>query len=171
LNVIQFKVPQFLERESNIAWGLSFKNLVVAVVLGFSLFGFFYVFQSLKILWAWFILLVIVAGAFVVFNFVKIEGQSAFEVFTNAAIFIFSRRLYMWQRKEGVSPIRLAQRPQAKKKPKEAALKIAPKSRLGLLGSKINISSIIDREEFWEDVTSDEEEEGAVGPEEQMKGA
>ncbi|MCX6790708.1 MAG: hypothetical protein NTV62_00750 [Candidatus Gribaldobacteria bacterium] len=81
----------------------------------------------------------------------KIEGRGAFDLFTNAAGFLFSSRLYMWQRKTGLAQIRLA-KPKKERKPKEAALKFAPKSRLGLLGSKIDISSIIDREDFFEDL-------------------
>ena len=128
-------------------------------VLGFLLFGLFYVFKSAGILWLWFVVAIIVAGVFVVFNFVKIGGQSAFDIFSNAIGFVFTARLYMWQRKEGIAPMELKRIAKPKGKIKEALLKMAPKSRLGMLGSKIDISNVIDREQFWEELTEEAPEE------------
>jgi len=156
---LQFKVPKFLERESTIAWGLSFKNLAVMGVLFFVLFGLFYFFKSINLLWLWFLIAILTAVVFVVFNFVRIEGQSAFDLFNSAVAFVFKARLYMWERKEGLAPVRLGKAPEKKEKQKEATLKIAPKSRLGILGSKIDVSSIVNREDLLEELRDDDVKE------------
>lgn len=125
-------------------------------ILGFALFGLFYALKGAGLLWLWFFIAIGVTGVFVVFNFVKIGGISAFDVFSNAVTFVFTNRLFMWQRKEGVAPVQLKKIAKPKKA-KEAALRVAPKSRLGMLGSKIDINTVIDREQFWEELTDEDQ--------------
>jgi hypothetical protein len=65
----------------------------------------------------------------------------------------------MWERKEVLAPVRLGKAPEKKEKQKEATLKIAPKSRLGILGSKIDVSSIVNREDLLEELRDDDVKE------------
>lgn len=136
---MQFRVPKYLERESTIAFGLTFKSLAVLAGLGLVLFFLYYVIPKI----VFFFMVFLTAGLFVVFSFLKIEGQKVFELLTTSFSFIVSHRTYLWQKKEGLTPIKIVKKRQkGEEKEKEAPLRLAPKSKLGEIRSKIDVGSI-----------------------------
>lgn len=134
---MQFRVPKYLEREATIAFGLTFKNLAILGGGALVLFVLYYVIPS-KIVFV--IVFVLFAGLFALFAFVKIKSQSVFEVLSHAFGFLFSTRTYLWHKKEGIQPIKLIKkRERGDKEKQKATLRIAPRSRLHELGSKIDV--------------------------------
>ncbi len=130
---MQFRVPKFLEREATIAFGLTFKKL--AVVGGAALFLFLLYYVLPTALFA--IMAVLVAGTLFLFIFIKIKGQSLFSVITKAFGFFLAPRIYFWQKKTGSSPIKVVKK--KVKKEEGSILRLAPKSRLHEIGSKIDL--------------------------------
>jgi len=131
---MQFKVPKYLERESTIAFGLTFKALAVMGGLALLLFLLYYIIKS-KVLFGFIVLVVV--GGFFTFNFIKVRGQSLMEIFTNSFSFIFSPRTYLWQKKPGLKRIKVIKKKRGEKE--KASLRIAPRSQLSEIKSKIDI--------------------------------
>ena len=131
---MQFRVPKYLERESTIAFGLTFKNLAVLGGAGLLLFLLFYVVPRIVFIF----LFLIIGGGLFVFNFVKIRGQSLFETMSHASGFVFSKRVFIWQKKPGIHPIKVIKKKKQEDK-KRAPLRVAPKSQLGDIRSKIDL--------------------------------
>jgi len=104
--------------------------------LGLGLFFLYYVLPKFI-----FPPLAILSGlVFIVFQFVKIQGQSLFELIAHSLSFFVSPRVYFWQKKEGLMALKAVK----KKKEKDGAeretpLRFAPRSRIGKLKSKIDI--------------------------------
>ena len=132
---MQFKIPKYLERESTIAFGLTFKNLAILGGVGLLLFLLYYVIRN-KVLF--FLIAIVIAGVFFLFTFVKIRSQSVMEILSNSLSFFFSPRTYMWQKKVGFAPIKVL-KTRKKEDIKTAPLIVAPKSRLGDLRNKIDL--------------------------------
>ncbi len=130
---MQFRVPKFLEREATIAFGLTFKKL--AVVGGVALFLFLLYYVLPTALFA--IVAILTVGTLFLFIFIKIRGQSLLSVVTKSFSFFFAPRIYFWQKKTGASPIKVVK----KEKEKEVGpvLRLAPKSRLHDIRSKIDL--------------------------------
>lgn len=159
---MEFRVPKFLERESTIAWGLTFKDMAVAGILGlmlFTIYSLFFAKSANKS--GFFFLLFITAGGFATFNFVKIRSQSIQEILFNAVTFLLSNKIYIWQKKEGWTPIKLVEKKQELRRKKESELlKISPKSRLARIHSKIDFTEAIPEEEMFEDSSRGPESDG-----------
>ena len=133
---MQFTVPKFLERESTIAFGLTFKKLAVMGALGFIIFILWYVLpKPLTVMIAIVLTLVFIAGAFV-----KINGNTLPDLAGYLFRFLLSSRLYTWSKKEEAAPIRFVKRAQPKPEAPQA-LKIAPESRLRSMSSRIEIGT------------------------------
>ncbi len=133
---MQFTVPKFLEREAIIAFGLTFKSLAILAGLGFILFVLYYVLPKVV-----FVLVAIVfGGAFLAATFVKVGGQSLPQILFHSFGFLFSNRTYVWGRSRTSSPIRFVKKTVKKAEKREAPLKLAPKSQLSALSSKIAFS-------------------------------
>ncbi len=132
---MQFKVPKYLERESTIAFGLTFKSLAILGGVGLVLFLLYYIIRNKVI----FILVAaVVGGIFFLFTFVKVRGQGVTEIFSNSLSFFFSPRAYIWEKKIGFVSIKVLKK-KVKEEKKAAPLVVAPKSRLGALRSKIDL--------------------------------
>lgn len=133
---MQFRVPKFLERETVIAFGLTFKRLTVLGALGLVLFFLYYVLPRVI-----FAVIALLAGlVFITFTFIRVEGQPLYALVMKSFGFLFSPRTYIWHKKEGMAPIKVRdEKKEKKKEKKEAPLKVAPKSRLGSLRSKIDL--------------------------------
>lgn len=130
---MQFKVPKFLEREPLIIGPLIFKQFlyfgIAALILVYIHFiAPFYVFL---------ICLVVLMGLAFSLAFVKIEGVPLPEVIAQSFGFLFSSKMYLWQRKETLKPIKIVSRKKETKEKKETLLRISPKSSLKELHSKI----------------------------------
>ena len=138
--ILQFRVPKYLEREATIAFGLTFKNLIILGGGALVLFVLYYLVPS-KVVFA--VIFVLFAGLFAFFSFVKIKGQSVFEVFSHAFGFLFAPRTYLWRKKEGIYPIKVIKKKEESDKQKhKTVLKIAPRSRLHEISSKIDVGKI-----------------------------
>ena len=131
---MQFRVPKYLERESTIAFGLTFKKLAILGGIALALFLFYYIVP--KIIFAFLVL--IFGGAFFLFNFIKIRGESAFSIVSHSFGFLFSKRTFFWQKKYGVQPIKVVKKKKEEDK-KQTLLKISPRSRLSDIRSKIDL--------------------------------
>ena len=130
---MQFKVPKFLEREPLIVGPLSFKQFlyfgVAALILVYIHFvAPFYIFL---------IFLIILTGLAFSLAFVKIEGVPLPTIILQSFGFIFSSKMYLWQRKESLKLIKIVSRKKERKEKKEIPLKISPESSLKELHSKI----------------------------------
>ncbi len=130
---MQFRVPKFLEREATIAFGLTFKKL--AVVGAAALFLFFLYYLLPKVIF--FAVAVLATGIVFAFMFLKVKGQSLFSVLSRSLSFFFSARTYFWQKKQGVGPMKFVKKREEKKE--SSILKLAPRSRLHEIKSKIDL--------------------------------
>lgn len=136
---MQFRVPKYLEREATIAFGMTFKHLAVAGGIGVLLFFLYYILPKI----AFIFIAILFAGAFFIFNFVKVQGESLFEVFSHFSSFLFSSRFYFWEKKQGIQHIRVIKEKKKKSTVDDkAALKIAPRSQLHDLRSKIDVGEL-----------------------------
>ena len=128
---MQFKIPQFLEREPLIVGPLAFKQSIyfgIAILISFGLYSIapfiiFLIFSTLLISFAFCL------------SFIKIEGIPLPEVIMQSFGFVFSPKIYLWKKKENLRFIRLEK---TKEKQEEVkSLKVGPKSILKELHSKI----------------------------------
>ena len=131
---MQFTVPKFLERESVIAFGLTFKNLALLAGLGFILFVLYYVLPKVVFV----LLAIIFGGSFLAATFIKIGGQSLPQLLFHSFGFLASSRTMIWNKNQSSSPVQLVSKPRIKQIRKESPLKLAPKSQLSALGSKLD---------------------------------
>jgi len=69
-----------LEREANIAFGLSFKKLAVAGGLGVFVFVLKYMLPQ----FLWIVIIILTGGGFLVLTFVKVGGHSVYELIVNS---------------------------------------------------------------------------------------
>jgi len=128
---MQFKIPQFLERQPLIVGPLAFKQTLyfgIAILISFYLHSVapFFVFLISST--------ILMSFAFCL-AFIKVEGIPLPEVIMQSFGFAFSPKIYLWKKKENLRPIKLKS---TKEKQEEAkSLKVSPKSILKELHSKI----------------------------------
>ncbi|MFH0739596.1 MAG: hypothetical protein V2B12_00605 [bacterium] len=134
---MQFTVPKFLERESVIAFGLTFKNLAIMAGLGFILFVLYYVLPKVVFV----LLAIIFGGSFLAATFIKVGGQTLPQIIFHSFGFLLGGRVYVWNKTRATSPVSLVQKKVKKVEKKEAPLKMAPQSRLSSLGARLDFSS------------------------------
>ncbi len=128
---MQFKIPQFLERQPLIIGPLAFKQSLyfgIAILISFYLYSVapFFIFLIFSI--------PLISFAFCL-AFIKIEGIPLPEVIIQSFGFISSPKIYLWEKKENLRPIKF--RAQKQEEKKEESLKVAPESILEKLHSKI----------------------------------
>ncbi len=133
---MQFTVPKFLERESVIAFGLTFKNLAIMAGLGFILFVLYYVLPKIVFV----LLAIILGGGFLAATFIKVGGQSLPQILYHSFGFLLGGRIYVWNKTRASSPVSLVQKKVKKVEKKEAPIKMAPQSRLASLGSRLDFT-------------------------------
>ncbi|MDD5433752.1 MAG: hypothetical protein PHE77_03840 [Candidatus Pacebacteria bacterium] len=131
---MQFTVPKFLERESVVAFGLTFKNLAIMAGLGFVLFILYYVLPKVVFV----LLAIIVGGAFLASTFIKVGGQTLPQLIGHGFGFLTSSRTYVWDKNQTQAPVKLVKKEVKKIETKGSVLKLAPKSHLSALGAKID---------------------------------
>ena len=134
---MQFTVPKFLERESKIAFGLTFKKLAVMGGLALIVFILWYTLPKPLVVAVG----IVLAGCFAAGAFVKIDGHSLPDLAGYLIKFLISSRVYTWSRKEGAAPIRFVKRKQVAPEEERQVLKIAPESRLRSISSRIEIGN------------------------------
>lgn len=130
-------MPKFLERESVIAFGLTFKNLAIMAGLGFILFVLYYILPKVVFV----LLAIILGGSFLAATFIKVGGQTLPQIIYHSFGFLLGGRIYVWNKARASSPVSLVQKKVKKIEKKEAPLKMAPQSRLSSLGSRLDFSS------------------------------
>jgi len=134
---MQFRVPKFLEREANIAFGLSFKKLAVAGGLGVFVFVLKYMLPQ----FLWIIVIILTASGFAALTFIKVGGHSVYELIVSSFYYFSTARTYVWKQKQGTSPMKMVKTEVKEEKKEKPPLKIAPKSRLGGLRNKVDLGS------------------------------
>jgi hypothetical protein len=133
---MQFRVPKFLEREATIAFGLTFKKLAVVGAVGLVLFILYYTLPNKLI---FFVIALFFGGGVFLFLFVKIKGQSLFTIISRAFGYFLKPKVFFWQKRQGVSrPVKMVQKKEEKK---ENVLRLAPRSRLHEISSKIDLGN------------------------------
>ena len=127
---MQFRVPQFLERQPLIIGPLAFKQ---SLYFGVAILILVYI-HSVAPFPIFLICSVVLIGAAFGLAFVKIEGIPLPEVITQSFGFVFSPKTYLWEKKENLRPVKF--RAQKQKEEKQEPLRIAPKSILKKFHSK-----------------------------------
>ena len=128
---MQFKIPQFLERQPLVVGPLAFKQ---ALYFGVAILISFYLHSATHFLVFLMLSIPLIGFAFCL-SFVKIEGIPLPEIIMQSFGFAFSPKIYLWKKKENLRVIKLKS---TKEKQEEAkSLKVSPKSILRKLHSKI----------------------------------
>ncbi len=130
----QYKVPKYLGGGVKIFGPFTFKQFFSMAMLGGGLILLYYIIPH----WLFFILIVFLLGGFVSLFFIKIDRVPIVQVVGHLFTYLFSTKLYIWKKKEIISPIKIIKKPE-EKGDKKIALKIAPKSQIKRLMSKIEI--------------------------------
>ena len=128
---MQFKIPQFLERQPLIVGPLAFKQ---SLYFGVAILILVYV-HSVASFPVFLICSVVLISMAFGLAFAKIEGVPLPEVITQSFGFIFSSKKYLWEKKENLRPVKF--RAQKQKEEKQELLRVTPKSILKELHSKI----------------------------------
>jgi hypothetical protein len=135
---MRFQVPQFIEREARIVSSLTFKQFVLLVVAG-GLVVLLYI-VLIKISLMLFVLastlIVVLAAAL---GFLDVNGKSLPSLLGNFLGFFVGPKLYVWRKKQLPPKIvwKKVAPAQANAEVQESNLKIAEKSRLKRILSKI----------------------------------
>lgn len=140
---MQFKVPQFIEREAKIIGPLTFKQFLFIGGGGVLIFILYSTLASINFTLFLMITMVIGLMAFS-FALLKVEGHPMLSVFAGLINFLSSPRIYLWERKKGASlPPKIKPTTSQKTIPEEkkpaSDIKIFKQSKLKDLSSQIEI--------------------------------
>ncbi len=137
---MNFKVPQFIERETRIIGPLTFRQFGFVGTGGF-LFFILYSFSAHINSTLFILLSLMIAGIFGSFAFLKIEGHPLPVLFNSFISFSSTPRTYLWERKDFTSKI--SQKTELKKEEEKVDhsldIKLFKQSRLKDLSSRIEI--------------------------------
>jgi len=128
---MQFKIPQFLERQPLIIGPLAFKQ---SLYFGVAILMLVFI-HSIAPFPIFLICAVVLISMAFGLAFIKIEGIPLPEVITQSFGFVFSPKMYLWQKKENLRPVKFVAKKQEEEK--EEPLRVAPKSILKKLHSKV----------------------------------
>ena len=128
---MQFRVPQFLERQPLIIGPLAFKQ---SLYFGVAILMLVFI-HSIAPFPIFLICAVVLISMAFGLAFIKIEGIPLPEVITQSFGFILSPKMYLWQKKENLRPVKFIAKKQEEEK--EEPLRVAPKSILKKLHSKV----------------------------------
>lgn len=128
---MQFKIPQFLERQPLIIGPLAFKQ---SLYFGVAILILVYI-HSVAPFPIFLICAVVLISVAFGLAFVKIEGVPLPEVITQSFGFVLAPKTYLWEKKENLRPVKF--RAQKQKQEKQEPLKVTPKSILKELHSKV----------------------------------
>ena len=131
---MQFKVSKFLEREAKIVGPFSYHQVLYLALAG-VVFLFLYFFVPV---WLFLIAVLLMVGLVLAFVFIKIDGVPLPEVIKHSFGFFSSAKIYIWQKKEKIIS-KILKKEEEKEGEEEPPLKVSPESKLGKLGSKIEI--------------------------------
>jgi hypothetical protein len=96
---MRYEVPQFIEEETKIIGPLSIRQFFIFLGGLVVSFIFFFMFE----LWLWLLLTVLLFAALSILSFAKVNGRPMSALVLHAARYLWSPRLYLWQ-KAGLKP-------------------------------------------------------------------
>jgi len=129
---MEFTVPQFIEYEAKVIGPFTFKQFIVVAGAGIVC-----VILYLKLpLYASLPLSAIIGGGALGLAFLKMEGRPPLVVLKNLIFFRASPKIYLWKRKVISSKVIKEEKEEIIKE-EEPTLRIAKKSKLGKLISKV----------------------------------
>ena len=132
---MQFTVPKFLERESKIVGFLTFKQMIYLGIVGLIfVFLWFIVSHGL-----FFVLLCVLGSSAVALFLVKIKGVPLNELLIKYFSFLGKTKVYIWRKKESLTPIKVVKIKKQKEKKEETRLKLAPESKIRKLSSELEL--------------------------------
>ncbi|MCD6270519.1 PrgI family protein [bacterium] len=132
---MQFTVPKFLERESKIVGFLTFKQMIYLGIVGLIfVFLWFIVSHGL-----FFVLLGVLGSSAVALFLVKIKGVPLNELLIKYFSFLGKTKVYIWRKKESLTPIKVVKIKKQKEKKEETRLKLAPESKIRKLSSELEL--------------------------------
>ncbi len=136
---MQFQVPQFIEYEAKIVGPLTFKQFMFFAIAGAFLFVLYFMVPLSMFL----IIAVLVGGGTFFLVFWKVNGRPLLTVLKNYLIFTASNKLYLWKKKKTFISFKSLSYKEpnglGKKEKQELPLKIAEKSRLKKIRSRLEI--------------------------------
>jgi len=130
---MRFTVPKFIEHEAKIVGPLTFRQFVFVAIAGaISFVLYFTVPFSI-----FFIACLVLGGGAIALAFLKIGGRSLPAILGNFLKFSISPKMFIWRKVE--APIKVFKKERMKKEEveEELPLKIAEKSQLKKLRTKI----------------------------------
>lgn len=128
---MQFKIPQFLERQPLIIGPLVFKQ---ALYFGVAILILVFIHSVAPFIIFLICSVILISIAFGL-AFVKIEGIPLPEVIIQSFGFVLAPKIYLWKKEENLRVIKLKR--DEKKQEEVKSLKVSPKSILKELHSKI----------------------------------
>ena len=134
----QYSVPQFIERESRIALFLSWKQFIYLIIGGAASFILYKIipFTFFKI-----IAVAVVGGAALAFAFIRINNAPLPVILWQSLGFLTGTKSYTWKKKEAPYPFSVVKKAEIKRPEEKPVLKIAGKSGLKKLSTKIELKS------------------------------
>jgi hypothetical protein len=133
---MQFKVPQFIEREAKIVGPLTFRQFLF-IGAGGTIIFILYSSLAQANLFLFILMTLIISVASLSLAFLKIEGHPLASVFLNFTSFTSSPRIYLWERKTFIP--RIQKKEMKKKEEAVEEIKVFGQSRLNNLSSDIEI--------------------------------
>jgi len=129
---MEFTVPQFIEYEAKVIGPFTFKQFIIVGAAGITCFVLYlktplYIFLPLAI---------IIGGGALSLVFLKIGGRSPIVMLKNSLFFSISPKIYLWKRKI-IAPKLIRKEEIVKEVEEEPTLKIAKKSKLNELATKL----------------------------------
>jgi hypothetical protein len=133
---MQFTVPQFIEHEPKLFFGMTFKQLSVIAVAGAIIITLWFTIGSKNFLLFLALSVILSLSAFSL-GFLKINGRPLPLMMTKIFNFSFGTKIYLWKKKN--IPPKMVQRVTRKttEEDKSSPLKFAEKSRLKNLSTQI----------------------------------
>lgn len=139
----QFVIPQFIERKPRIVGPLTLEQFVIVAI---GVISAFILFLLIRIPVLQFFVAGLIGLCALALAFGKVGPYSMPEFLKNAFLFFVSSKVYVWQKKTIVSKISLSDqrlekiKMKEKEAPKTPELKMASKSKLNDLATKIEIN-------------------------------
>lgn len=134
---MEFSIPQFIEQAPKIVGPLTWRQFLLIGGAGIAIFFLYF---TIKYLFLFLVISILLLGLAVVFAFLKIGGRNLSAVLINFIIFNISSKLYIWQKKRIPPKIILKKEEVGLKKEeidKISSLKIGKKSKLMDLSTQI----------------------------------
>lgn len=128
---MRFTIPQFIEYEAKIVGPFTFRQFIFVGIAGAICFVFYFTLPFSIFLISCFVL----GGGALAFAFLRVGGRSLSSVLGSFLRFNLTPKIYIWRKIK--IPIKILKKEVAKKEEEELPLKIAEKSQLKKLKTRI----------------------------------